>query len=269
MSSARIDKLKGLLARVEQRRAQPRLRAVPTPVAAAPAPLVEESFAEDNFDDDELFAKTDPPPALLVTEKKPAKAPASPIEDALALLDGSGPLDVQSLAEPIAMKSAGEPRAEPPAAERAPERAADPTPRAPEPAYKSRLSEPDPFVTERPGANPSMPAVEFRPAPSGARPGGSVREPTLRFDTGVEAAPEAQIEIGGLESEPPTTPPPAAEARLQSEPPQPLSAPSQVVEAETLSSAVAPARAVSAPRIELPKSFCDLLELSLSLRPRQ
>lgn len=189
MSSARIDKLKGLLARVEQRRAQPRLRAVPSPVAAAVAAPAAAASEDADADD---FAKTDPPPALLLTEKKPAKPPASPLEDAMALLDQSGPLDVQALAEPIAMKPASDAR---PAE----------WPRAPEPPARPRPPEPEPPV-----------------APLAAAP--------------VE--------------------------------PSPLTAPTQSIEPSPLSAAVAPARVVSTVRVEAPRSFGELLELSLALRPR-
>jgi len=277
MSSARIQKLKSLLARVEQRRAQPRLHAVPgAPLAAAPAPTI---AVADDFDDDELFAKTDPPPALLVTERKPAKSPASPpaspLEDAMALLDGSGPLTVQSLAEPIAMRPTAEqplPRASEPPRTPAPvgrglEPAPAPVPRAAEPLVRPRMSAPDPSMFDRAESSSTMPVapVEFRPAPASPRSSGSVREQTLRFDTGVDAAAQPQVDIGNL---PPEAAPEPGEQRPASQRALPLTAASHVVEPGPLSSAVAPARAVSVARIEAPRSFGELLELSLALRPR-
>ena len=84
--------------------------------------------------------------------------------------------------------------------------------------------------------------------------------------TPASAAPPAEPDA--LE----TIPPLPAEAELESLPPAapevPLSAPSARVEAPLLSRAEPVVRVVSSPRIEAPKSFGELLDLSLSLRPR-
>jgi hypothetical protein len=59
---------------------------------------------------------------------------------------------------------------------------------------------------------------------------------------------------------------PAAEAARVEE--APLTAPSARVEPLPLASSKPVVRAVSAPVVETPKTFGELLELSLSLRPR-
>ena len=160
---------------------------------------------------------------------------------------------MEALAEPIAAKRESTPA-------RAPELKIAPEPLMP------RVSELDTMLTHRPEGRPSLPTeVEVIPAaPLTPRPH-AVREPTLSFDTGVRGH-QTQVEIGGFEAraEPSVTVP--APAPIQQ--PELLLAPSQRLEPSPLSAAAAPARAVSAPRIEAPKSFGELLELSLGLRPQ-
>jgi hypothetical protein len=239
--SARIQKLTALLKRVEERRAQPRLAAVAAPVlAAAPAnaPPAQDS---------DLFAATippeaptiappaSPPPAVAAAPSmrpepsadSPRRVPSmSPLEDAMAHLgssEDSGPLHVQPLATPIHTI----------------ERRSLPGPQINQ----------DLVLTHRPEAGPAPegPIVELvQPKASGPR------EPTLQFDTGVQANPLTQRDLKpvGL-VEPPAESPLAGPTQKLA--PLPLRAP--------------PARVVSDARREAEKTFGELLELSLSLRP--
>lgn len=259
MSTARLDRLRALLTRVEQRKAQPRLRAVPS---AAPQPLAVASIAKaPPPEDEELSFDTIPPAAEPATVPPAAAAPSvqplapqpartplpsrpaatSPIEEAVAQLpervEDSGPLEVQALAEPITTPEEREEH--------------DTEPPPPPPAF-----DPHVMVTHRPDAKLSLPDIELIGAPAAPTfvqagptfvPPSGGREPTLEFATGPKAAPRA-IEVGTAE-------------------PILLQAPSATIEA-SLPSVAQAARAVSQVRIEAPKSFGELLELSLSLRPR-
>jgi hypothetical protein len=118
-----------------------------------------------------------------------------------------------------------------------------------------RPSVPEPLVNQdlvlthrpAPGSLPG-PLVEFvQPKPH------AHREPTLQFDTGVKANPlmERELKAG-----------PAPELIDA-----PLSAPSQKLEPQPLGAHAAPVRIVSSARQESAKTFGELLELSLALRP--
>jgi hypothetical protein len=80
------------------------------------------------------------------------------------------------------------------------------------------------------------------------------REPTIQFDTGVKANPLTQRDLkpAGL-VEPPSD--------------APLTAPTHKLEPAPLPAHAAPARAVSSAHREVAKTFGELLELSLALRP--
>ena len=82
------------------------------------------------------------------------------------------------------------------------------------------------------------------------------REPTLQFDTGVKANPATQRDLKpiGLDSEPP----PEAALSAASE---------RLVPAPLRPAHAAPARVVSSARSEAVKTFGELLDASLSLRP--
>jgi hypothetical protein len=258
MSQARISKLQALLKRVETRKVAPRLQVVAQPIkgaapAAAPAALDFEELAPDTL-----------PPTPEPARKVPS---SSPLESALGQLDDSGPLQVQALAEPIA-PARREDLA--PAAFTAPAPAMAPftppqaIPAVPPPPQISvslpaaSLSQ-DSMLTHRPEAGPGdfdMPIELTQPAkkaqaPAEARPA-APREPTIEFET-------AKVRVS------------ARDARTMAESAAveaPLVAPSQTIEASPLAQGAAPARAVSAARIEAPKTFGELLERSLSLRPR-
>jgi hypothetical protein len=245
MSAGRIQKLNALLKRVEARRAQPRLAAVPakaaSPARAAPAP------APDS--EPELFADTLPPaaPTIAPAATLPAAAAAapsprpepvaeparraptiSPLEDAMAHFGGaredSGPLQVEALASPIHTTS---------------------RPSMPDPRVNQDL-----VLTHRPEAGPAPqgPIVELVQPKASA-----LREPTLQFDTGVKANPLTQRDLkpAGLES-----PPEAL-----------LTGPTHKLEPLPLAAHAAPARVISSARSEAVKTFGELLELSLALRP--
>jgi hypothetical protein len=211
-SSARLEKLKSLLKRVEERRVKPRLHAVAAPRAAGRA-AEEERFAA-------------PPPAAPEPARPAAK---SPLEDAMGDF-GTDALDVRALAEPITT-----PRG---------------VPRAPEPAAPR---EPEPLVTYRPEPV-SMPA---RPSlPSGAPIAPVVPLQLATASTNVSS--KVTLEFGVPRVELPPAPVPVGD----------LAAPTQTIQSAPLAGKAPPARAVSAARVETPKSFGELLELSLALRPR-
>jgi hypothetical protein len=210
MASARLEKLKSLLKRVEERRSKPRLHAVaaPRPAAAARAPF------------EELASAPAPEPV------RPAAA--SPLEDALGDFGADAQIEVRPLAEPITTPKSA--------------------PRTPpvEPAF---AREPEPAVTYRPPG--SIPAA--RP-PSPVAPVAPV-VPLQATSPTPTVSPKVTLEFGMPRVE---LPAPAAD----------LSAPTQTIEPAPLPAGTPPARAVSAARVDTPKSFGELLELSLSLRPR-
>jgi hypothetical protein len=215
MASARLEKLRSLLKRVEDRRVKPRLQAVAAPRAATPVARPSE---------EEDFAATIPPAAA------PPRAPKRPFEDATSGFDPGALLDMRSLAEPI------------------PTPKAEPRTMAPRPSLPTQ---PELLVPHRPEAATAPPAGLPMPPPATRAP--------LAPVVPIQAAPSAYAK--------PTQP----TAPWPSEPPVPvgdLTAPTQTVEPAPLVSASPPVRAVSAVRIETPKSFGELLELSLALRPR-
>ncbi len=198
MSAARVERLKSLLSRVQERRAAPRVRglvAVPAPVAAPPEPVA-------------------PAPS----SHEPGLGVANTMQD-LRQISVSSPEPVHEAPLVLEGVQRGAPAPTPPAAHT---------------AATAR--------TTAPTANDLAPTPAARPA-----------EPEL-----LESIPPLSAEPE-LESLPPA-------AALQEE--APLSAPSARVEAPLLSRSEPVVRVVSSPRIEAPKSFGELLELSLSLRPR-
>jgi hypothetical protein len=215
-SSVRLEKLKSLLKRVEERRAKPRLHAVAAPRAAAPAARTTE----------ELFAA--PPPAAPEPARPAAK---SPLEDAIGDF-GTDALDARAraLAEPITTPKG--------------------VPRAPEPVAPR---EPEPLVTYRPEPV-SMPA---RPSlPTGAPIAPVVPLQIATASTNLSS--KVTLEFGVPRIELPPAPVPVGD----------LPGPTQTIESAPLAGKASPARAVSAAHVETPKSFGELLELSLALRPR-
>lgn len=247
--SSRLQKLNALLKRVEERRAQPRLAAV-APVSAARPAAIPAPAAKDS----DLFAATVPPetptiapaaaslppavpvpaPASLRPEPGERRAPsASPLEDAMAQLgaEDSGPLQVPAPAAPARL----------PARPSLPDR----------PSLAEPLVNQDLVLTHRPEAGPlpEGPIVELIQAKTT-----TPREPTIEFDTGVKANPLTQRDLrpAGLEPMPVELP---------------LSAPTQKVEPLPLLAHAPPAKVVSGARQEAAKTFGELLEQSLSLRP--
>lgn len=268
MASARLEKLKVLLKRVEERRAKPRLHAVAAPRAAAPAarPAEDESTAAPPAAAPHVSAPGAAPPAVAPAAPPaaapptvapaaappavapPGSAPAaprttapeplrpaakSPLEDAIGDFDVEPQLEVRALAEPITA----------PRAERRPA-----FPSEPEPAVTYR---PEPAVTHRPEPV-SIPAA--RPAAPAPAPLAEV-VPLQIATAATNVSSKATLEFGMPRVELPA-------------PPRALSGPTETVEPAPLAPGTPPARAVSAVRAEVPKSFGELLELSLSLRPR-
>ncbi|HEX6241461.1 MAG TPA: hypothetical protein VFZ61_11225 [Polyangiales bacterium] len=236
MSSARISKLEALLRRVEERRQQPRLHAV-SPRESSPtvpdlervAPASQRSSLPSPAASEPIELPTSPPAAIEPPRKQPS---ISPLETAMAQLDDSGPLEL-----PAPVVSRAEPRAPAPAG-------------------------PDMLVTHRPGAEPlelEAPVELTQPK----RPHVE-REPTIEFETAKVRVNARELRAVG---EPMGSPAPAGPAPSAGSPPAPLSAPSQTLEAAPLPSAAQPARAISAARVEAPKTFGELLDLSLALRP--
>lgn len=266
--SPRIAKLEALLKRVESRKAAPRLQVVAEPVKSAAPAVSAAAASEPDFED--LASDTLPPTAAEPARKAPS---SSPLESAMAQLDDSGPLQVQALAEPIApsrREEAAPAAFTPPAASVTPAAFA---PRAPAEAPFSppqatptlqpaaaQISIPasgaaplaqDVMVTHRPEAGPGdfdMPIELTQPAKKPQTP----REPTIEFET-------AKVRISAREARTMVEAPPAE---------APLAAPSQTIEATPLTQGAAPARVVSPARIDAPKTFGELLERSLALRPR-
>jgi hypothetical protein len=265
MSSARLQKLNALLKRVEARRTLPRLvetrapareQALAAPAPVARAAVIEKSGVEKRppAQEPELFAETLPPgaptiaplatlppaaghapsmrpdPTLAPNAEAGRRAPSSsPLEDAMALL-GEGRED----SGPLTVQPPAKPI---------------------QPSARPSLAEPqlnqDLLLTHRPEAGPAQtgPIIELvQPRAHGTR------EPTIQFDTGVKANPLTQRDLkpAGL-VEPP----------VQSAP----TGPTQKLEPLPLAAHAPPARVVSSARSEAAKTFGELLELSLSLRP--
>lgn len=210
-SSARLEKLKSLLKRVEERRAKPRLHAVAAPRAARTA-------------EEERFAAA--PPAA---PEQARPAATSALEDAIGDF-GADALDVRALAEPITTPK-GVPRAPEPAA-----------PREPEPLVTYR-----PEPVSMPAARPSLPTGPIAPV-----------VPLQLATASTNVSSKATLEFGVPRIELPPAPVPVGD----------LAAPTQTIESAPLAGGARPARAVSAARVEAPKTFGELLELSLALRPR-
>lgn len=191
MSAVRLEKLKSLLSRVQERRAAPRLSAV--------APVSKGQDAE--ADGAALLESAEVPAAAHdVSPVLRPELPAKPVEAGRVSEDARRLAHAPTLGNmppaPAAKPPAGAKRAEPAAAQ------------------------------------PAMPVEAKAAADERALPA-------------VEPAREV--------------------ARVED---APLTAPSARVEAAPVASSKPVVRAVSAPAVETPKTFGDLLELSLSLRPR-
>lgn len=257
MSQSRLQKLNALLKRVEERRAQPRLHAVRGAQAApvtsgAPAAAAKAPAATPVREPSVVSALPSAPPTVAPAAGPPPSAPSvspastpseaprrgpssSPLEDAMvqfgANREDSGPLTIESLASPINTL----------------ERPSEAEPRVNQ----------DLVLTHRPEAG-SLPGplVEFvQPRPH------AHREPTLQFDTGVRANPLTEVELKSEPVSAPVVDAPGAGRDAQ------LSAPTQRLEPQPLTAHAPPVRVVSGARQESAKTFGELLDLSLSLRP--
>lgn len=212
MSAARVEQLKTLLARVQERRAAPRLRVeVPMPVAV-PSPAAVAS-----------------PAAVPSSVETGAVAREQPVDTSRAAVANTV-LDLRQV--PVTMP-------EPPSV--AAPLVLEDLPLKAEPVRKPETDRTTaPTVADLPPATPPAPAIVTR-----------------------ETQPESLPPVVPVEATRPVRekiPEPAPEA--------PLTAPSARVEAPLLARTEPVVRVVSSPRIEAPKNFGDLLEASLSLRPR-
>jgi hypothetical protein len=239
MSSARVQKLEALLRRVEARSAQPRLHALSTRESSPTVPDLERavppgsrsSLPSPTFASEPPEPETMPPAAGI---QQPRKEPSiSPLETAMARLDDSRPLE---LSAPTPVVSLAEPKG---------------------PASLPQ----DMLLTHRPEAEPEheLPVELTQPKRAPVE-----REPTIEFETAKVRVHARELRAVG---EPMATPPAAAPGSAAGVPPVALSAPSQTLEAAPLPQAQ-PARSVSAARVEAPKTFGELLDQSLALRPR-
>lgn len=197
MSTARIEQLKSLLHRVQERREQPRLRAV--------------GASAERISGEVRVGEAEP---LRLSEVMPTQT-----------------------------------------------RAALPTPQLTEAQVREAFTASAPSVLE--ALPPVVLGVE-RPnaAAEAAQPSRTAQTLSDIPALAVQASDDPEITTS-FDSEPPTgasvIPPATAEL---------LTAPSQRVEAPLIAKGEPVARVVSAPRVDAPKNFGDLLEGSLSLRPR-
>ena len=233
----RVQKLESLLARVRERREAPRLRTV----SPALAPAQPSNQAVDRA------------PAMPITERFSRPVPATPLEDAMSELaptpmartptpaaprtpvpSGELSLDDFELARPAPAPAPARAPAPAPAAEK--KRVEPPAAKAPPPDDDDLFG--DPFASRPPPAAPIPVATPASPVP--------VPMPA------PVAAPVPQ---------PVAMPTPA---------PQPvqLGAPSARIAADPAAASAPVARAVSPVRTEAPNTFGELLERTLSLRPR-
>lgn len=189
MSAARIEHLKALLSRVQERREQPRLRSVTA------------------GQEDERVSE-------VVATARAARVP--PIQPPLSIEPISILENVEQALPPVVISS------------------------TPQPAAARETSVDD--VARRAPTRSDMPKVV------------------------KEDSDDPEIETS-FDSEPPTGPSDIPEALID-ETPLELTAPSQVVTAPRLSQSTPVVQIVSAPRVEAPKNFGELLEASLALRPR-
>jgi hypothetical protein len=232
--SSRVNKLEALLARVRERRDAPRLRSV------AAAPLHVPTAVEKPLER----------AAAPITERLARPAAPTPLEDAMSELSPRpmAPTPVPSVRTPQPPASAeiSLDDFEPVRPSRTPEKKrvepAPPVAKAPPPPVEDLFG--DPFASRPPPAAPTPVAV---PAPAPA----PVPMPV--------AAPPAPVPV----AQPAPAPVPAPVAQ-----PVQLSAPSARVAAEAPVASAPVAKAVSPVRTEAPNTFGELLERTLSLRPR-
>jgi hypothetical protein len=252
MSSARVQKLNALLARVQERRVQPRRLNVAPAEARAPQPAPAAPLPQPVAAPPVAPVATVPPQGGSAPSLRPdpgqeaaRRAPASsPLEDAMAQFganrEDSGPLTMEPLASPIH------------------------TPARTPIHTMERPSEPvnqDLLLTHRPeaGSLPPGPIVELVQAKH------HPREPTLQFETAVRVNPPTQRDLKPVAlAEPPAAAPvkfvePAPEVQA--------GGPTHKIEPEPIAAQAAPVRVVSSARLDAPKTFGELLDLSLSLRP--
>lgn len=308
MSAARLEKLRVLLKRVEARAAEPRLHVVNAAQTARlsdAAPRIGRAAAFTPGEHGSLsapFAHTDDsvPEAIVATASRVASPPiaAAPAHSPVALVPAISPPAAPASMPPVASAHAAPMPAAPPPSPPIAARANTPAPQSRLPV-KSPLEDamvllrdeefgdakalsgpitmdvnletprgvaggpslPDPHltVTHRPEASLSSPEVELLgipPAPSFPS-AQSAREPTLEFEVRPKAPVRGHEPLAAL----PESAPSAAQVEI-------ASAPSQAFQAAALLNVGAPVRVVTPMRVEVAKNFGELLDLSLSLRPR-
>lgn len=229
--SSRLEKLKTLLARVEERKNQPRLRAVP-PALQPTAPSNEASFAE---------PATASRVASLPPERPQKQVPTTPLEDAMADLSptqglGGVPTPVPGAPGNLELDAFEAPAK--PAAARSVSTLPQPVARATQvtapPAPPSDAFARDPFASSLPPASAAADASSARE---------NIPTPVPGAEPSVPVAPEAEpVALS------------EASARIA---PEPASAKGPIV------------TAVSPARVEAPKTFGELLERTLALRVRK
>ena len=226
--SQRVQKLEALLSRVRERREAPRVRAVAPVPAAAPAPVVAEKSLE-------RVVQASP-----ITERISRPAAPTPLEDAMSELTPTpmAPAPVPSPRMPRPPSDEFSLDIEPVRPSRAPEKKrVEPPPAAKAPAPPPADEFEDMFASRPPPAAPKPVAA---PAPAAA-------------PVPVQVAAPAPAPI------PVAQPAPA---------PTPITAPSARVAPEAPVASAPVAKAVSPVRTEAPNTFGELLERTLSLRPR-
>ncbi|MFT3923631.1 MAG: hypothetical protein QM778_13960 [Myxococcales bacterium] len=235
MSAARIEQLKSLLARVQERKAAPRLRPLSTPVAVSSAAPAAVSVVPVNSE--AAVAKTIQDLRQVTVSLPEPPAPVAPLT-----LDDVGPAAFE--AAPAVVQ----------AAPVAPPASAGATARSKAPTADDLLPTPSaPPVTSPASVAPVPAPISVAPVPPSAK-----EPPPAPAVKALEREPSVETLVG--------TPEPMFETAAAVE--APLTAPSARVEAPLLSRAEPVMKVVSSPRIEAPKNFGDLLEASLSLRPR-
>jgi DNA polymerase-3 subunit gamma/tau len=235
--SQRVEKLRALLGRVEERRAQPRLHKVPAQFSPA-LPSNQAAVAERVSAAPDLRGPGAPVvERVSAVPERQAKPPApTPLEGAIAHLS--------------------------PAARDA---APTPVPGQLQPSSDLVLDDLDPPMARAKAA--PQPAVS---APT-ARLSRPVLEPPTKVVSKIPPEPAADLFASdpfapsvppGPPSSPPTAVVPAAPAV-----PAPLTSPTARVAPPEMSASAPVARAVSPARVESPKTFGELVERTLALRP--
>jgi hypothetical protein len=240
MSAARIDQLKSLLARVQERRAAPRVRSL-APVVPVAVPVVRARESNPSL----APAAQPSVPAVPVTHKPPVTDASLGVAKTIQDLRQVSVSPPEPATPPVLDLALGDMFA---AEARAPSQEASEAKHAPasEPAARSPLTRAAPTVNDLEALTASEPPSAVTRGSEGAL------KPVPPFDP-------------VFDSEPPTSATLVSAPELEAEPIL-LTAPSARVEAPVLARSEPVVRMVSAPKVEAPKSFGDLLELSLSLR---